>query len=31
VQMCLWGVVVALLLMVAVLGIIEIVQHGQGQ
>lgn len=31
VQMCLWGVVVALLLMMAVLGIIEIVQHGQGQ
>ncbi len=31
VQMCLWGVFVAVLLMMAVAGIIDIVQHGKGQ
>ena len=31
VQMCLWGVVVALLLMMAVVGIIDIVKHAKGE
>lgn len=31
VQMCLWGVFVAVLLMMAVAGIIDILQHGKGQ
>jgi len=31
VQMCLWGVFVAVLLMMAVASIIDIVQHGKGQ